>query len=241
MIIKKKRDFYVFKLNVERQTLFVLFVRCIIENELDELLKDEDGDIILNEQPDPKGIVLTLKKNKLLNNNLTFETIYRDEKGRQIDKSETKQAKKKDLEKRNHDNLNKFAKGIKQEEEKRLKREEYIKSKNEPLNRLDIDESYDNEMKARSRFEDPLKGTILSKNLGKGINTNGISGDKNIFRGFYLPNCKYSAPVNRFSIAAGYRWDGVVRGNGFEKRFLENINIKKAREEEYHKIRTEEM
>ena len=38
--------------------------------------------------------------------------------------------------------------------------------------------------------------------------------------------CKFTAPPNRFGILAGHRWDGVDRGNGYERRYLDKINTK---------------
>lgn len=69
----------------------------------------------------------------------------------------------------------------------------------------------------------------------------GIANEENFSRGFYLPNCKFPAPSNRFNIQPGYRWDGVDRGIGFERRYLESINIRKAKQEEHYKLRTEDM
>jgi pre-mRNA-splicing factor CWC26 len=40
--------------------------------------------------------------------------------------------------------------------------------------------------------------------------------------------CAYEGYANRFNIKPGFRWDGVVRGNGFETQYLQSINTKKA-------------
>lgn len=88
---------------------------------------------------------------------------------------------------------------------------------------------------------DPMKHilnpTTSNNNNNEPILNNSITQS----RGFYLPKCKYTAPVNRFGILPGYRWDGVDRSNGFEKKYFETQNKRSAQAIEYFKIRSEDL
>jgi hypothetical protein len=132
---------------------------------------------------------------------------YRRERKRELDR---------EFEKKQDDE---WKRGLEQSSERMAKAEEAMRIAREPIGRSSLQAEYDADRRARDRWDDPMN-RVSTKD------------DKSSFES-ERPRSRFQAPMNRFNIAPGYRWDGVIRGNEFEKRWFERsnqMNAKKTRQ-----------
>lgn len=158
------------------------------------------------------------------------ETIYRDKFGRKItrekfvsqyDKNKVtgriapkKQVKAKATVQTDLDM--EWATGVRQDEMEAAIQAEHSSMALEPMTRYADNAKLNEEMKQVLRWDDPL----FRKKARESLNAS------------EKPKCPFDTPANRYNIPAGYRWDGVVRGNGFEAKRFHALNEKKFKEEE---------
>ncbi|XP_028157337.1 BUD13 homolog, partial [Ostrinia furnacalis] len=122
-----------------------------------------------------------------------------------------------------------FFSSLKQIEAETARREDFIKEAAKPLARMKGDRDLERSLKEIERDGDPMLAYIRDKKRERGD----LGPEK--------PTYKGSFPPNRFNIRPGYRWDGVDRSNGYEKKFFENQSKRKAQEEEAYKWSTEDL
>lgn len=122
----------------------------------------------------------------------------------------------------------KWTKGLAQEVAAKEHLQEMIHEMNKPLARAKDDEDLDKMLREQEREEDPMLAFIRTKKKKQN------QPDKPRYSG-------PQPPPNRYNIWPGYRWDGVDRSNGFEKKFLMQNANKKAVEEIAYKWSTEDM
>lgn len=87
----------------------------------------------------------------------------------------------------------------------------------------------DMEMRGRVMAADPMAAYFRDKEREKQASSKEI------------PTYKGHAPPNRYNIRPGYRWDGVDRSNGYEKKLMEKQAAKKANEEESYRYATRDL
>lgn len=126
-----------------------------------------------------------------------------------------------------------WGKGLVQKKDREEKIESDLYEADKPLARYQDDKDLDKHLKCIEREEDPMAEYIRNKTASE-ENPNAKKLNKPKYRG-------PPAPPNRYGILPGARWDGVDRSNGFEKRFYESINAKKARDEAAYKWSVEDM
>ncbi|XP_049296874.1 BUD13 homolog [Anopheles funestus] len=161
------------------------------------------------------------------------DTVVRDKSGRRRD---VEKELREELTKRKHEEKKKeiytrWGKGVKQVEEYNAQLQAAAHEMDKPLARYADDKDLDEYLKQQERDGDPMLEYLRNKQ--KEENKRAGIPEKPMYQG--------SFPDNRFGLRPGYRWDGVDRSNGFEKRWFEATSKKKAVEEEAYKYSVEDM
>ncbi|KAJ5130036.1 Bud13 [Penicillium bovifimosum] len=145
----------------------------------------------------------------------TQETIYRDASGRIINVAMKRaEARRAEEEKRvQEEKAREALMGDVQLKQREARRQELQDIKAMPVARTIEDEDINEEMRARDRWNDPA-AEFLTARREKGASMTG----RPLYQGAFQPN--------RYGIRPGHRWDGVDRGNGFEKDWFAARNKK---------------
>ncbi|KAK0193871.1 Pre-mRNA-splicing factor of RES complex-domain-containing protein [Armillaria mellea] len=156
------------------------------------------------------------------------ETVYRDATGRKIDtKAARAEAarKKREKEEREAQKME-WGKGLVQRDEAEKRKQELERLKTKNFARHADDEDLNEEQKAKELWNDPA-AAFLTKKRSKGPQKPQYTGPP--------------PPPNRFGIKPGYRWDGVDRGNGFEKKLFQGKNEARRKGQESYQWSVDDM
>ncbi|WFD42582.1 Pre-mRNA-splicing factor cwc26 [Malassezia psittaci] len=156
------------------------------------------------------------------------ETVYRDASGRRINleeeqariREEQARAKLKDAERAT------WNQGLVQRRERETKRQELYSMQKEGVARHANDDRMNEVMRQKTHWEDPAKGFLSVRSKAR------------------TTRPRYEGPPpppNRFNIQPGYRWDGVDRGNGFERRLFLKINSNQRLRSEFQMWSAEDI
>ncbi|KAL6702767.1 Pre-mRNA-splicing factor cwc26 [Coniothyrium glycines] len=142
------------------------------------------------------------------------ETIYRDASGRVINVAmkRAEARKKAEEEERKKLEKEKAARGDVQNAEAEKRKQRLHDAKTMTIARYADDVDLNDELKERGHWNDPAAGFLRKKKAGRSIT------GKPLYQGAFQPN--------RYGIRPGHRWDGVDRGNGFEKQWFDSRNRK---------------
>ncbi|KAJ7782771.1 Pre-mRNA-splicing factor of RES complex-domain-containing protein [Mycena metata] len=119
-----------------------------------------------------------------------------------------------------------WGKGLVQRDEAEKRKQELEKQRGSKFARYADDADLNEEMKSKELWNDPA-AQFLTKKRAKGPRKPEYTGPP--------------PPPNRFGIKPGYRWDGVDRGNGFEKKLFQSKNATKRKGLESYQWSAEDM
>lgn len=161
------------------------------------------------------------------------EVTIRDRRGRnkEFEKELENEKQKAEFEAARKKEYDRWGKGLKQIEDIEKRWQEHVHEASKPLARAADDEDLQDHLKNQERLDDPMLEYFRKKkqddNRKKGVQ------EKPKYVGQFADN--------RYNIPPGFRWDGVDRSNGYEKKYFSMINSKKSLEEEAYRYSTEDM
>lgn len=117
--------------------------------------------------------------------------------------------------------------GLKQSQTKDEEMEELSRIAAQPFARYEPDQKYMEELKEKQDWNDPMRKHADDVGSGTAAPSTGAAMERKS-----KPKCPHPPWLNRFGIPPGYRWDGKVRSNGYETRWLENKNHKEFKKKE---------
>ncbi|CAD7937984.1 unnamed protein product [Amoebophrya sp. A25] len=172
-------------------------------------------------------------------------TVYRNAEGKIVSAEQYKKEQEKKRRKQYaRQDASKWGKGLEQERAAAQRREyEERVVREEGFARHEIDKEQQEINRQRERWDDPLSGVgDLTGGVANGHgggnkqdapSVPGSSSSSSTLavptkKGANKPKCPHAMPTNRFNIPPGYRWDGKIRGMGFEERVLRSMNDRQA-------------
>ncbi|GFN99338.1 LOW QUALITY PROTEIN: Bud13 homolog [Plakobranchus ocellatus] len=166
------------------------------------------------------------------------KTVMRDKETGKRRNLQAESEKNAEEDRKKEEQMKKYAawgKGVKQAKDRESTLQDQIHEAMKPLARYSDDADLDEMRRQEERAEDPMLAYI-QKRRKKEEEKAGVKKKKE------LPRYKGPAPPpNRFNIMPGYRWDGVDRSNGFEKKIFAHRANKTAIKEMAYKWSTEDM
>ncbi|BFF90355.1 BUD13 homolog [Drosophila madeirensis] len=141
------------------------------------------------------------------------------------------QRRKEEHEKKKKELYDRWGKGLKQIEDLKVRHEEMAHEAAKPVARYANDEDLDRHLREQEHADDPMLEYMRQKRKKQ---------DK-LDNKPVMPKYEGSFPENRYGIRPGYRWDGVDRSNGYEQRWFDKQNERKALQDEAYKYSVEDM
>lgn len=177
------------------------------------------------------------------------ETVYRDKRGRKLDMLNELVRQQEILDgKRERQARDEYEWGTGKVQKQELKSQHELMTemKSVPFARREDDPALEQMRKARVRAFDPIHSKVFQEDdvFGAKAKKRSKKDKKTKKRVGISDKPKYAgppAPPNRFGILPGYRWDGVVRGTGWEEKLLLRQNKLSATSEEAYRYAVADM